>query len=274
MCKGCGCDIHHHHHDHDHDHHHGHHHDHDHHHQHDHGHKHEGRGPLGAVHEDGIDSARSIAIEENILSENDRFAAQNRKAFAQHKALALNLVSSPGSGKTTLLAETLSSKQLKAAVIEGDLQTDLDAARLRSSGVPIALINTGQGCHLDAHMVGHAMEELPLGTGALDGGVVFIENVGNLVCPAAYDLGEAAKVVLLSVTEGEDKPLKYPDMFVASDLMIVTKIDLLPHLRFDVEACIANARKINPKIEVIRLSSTTGEGMQDWFQWIESKKAG
>ncbi len=237
-------------------------------------HDHEGKtGPLGAVHAQGTEPTRAIEIEENILSENDRFAAQNRDIFKKHKILALNLVSSPGSGKTTLLAKTLSDKRLKAAVIEGDQTTDLDAARIRAAGAPVIQINTGQGCHLEANMVGHAMLDLRLPTGELDGGVLFIENVGNLVCPAAYDLGEAAKVVLLSVTEGEDKPLKYPDMFAASGLMVVTKMDLLPHVTFDVDACIAYAKKINPSIEILKLSSATGEGMEDWFAWLK-KKAG
>ena len=240
--------------------------------EHHHDHEHSGKGPLGAVHEAGISETRAIEIEENILSENDRFAMQNREVFARHKILALNLVSSPGSGKTTLLAKTLSGGRFKAAVIEGDQQTELDADRIRATGAPAVQINTGQGCHLDGHMVGHAMLDLRIPTGALDGGVVFIENVGNLVCPAAYDLGEEAKVVLLSVTEGEDKPLKYPDMFAASQLMIVTKIDLLPHLSFDLDRCLAYARRVNPKIEILKLSSTTGEGMEEWLRWIETRQ--
>ncbi len=248
MCQTCGCDL-----------------------SNDHEHSHEKEGPLGAVHAHGTDPARAIEVEENILSENDRFAMQNRDLFARHKILALNLVSSPGSGKTTLLARTLAAKRLKAAVIEGDQSTELDAARIREAGGRALQINTGQGCHLDAHMIGHAMLDLRIPTGELDGHVLFIENVGNLVCPAAYDLGEAAKVVLLSVTEGEDKPLKYPDMFAASSLMIVNKMDLLPHVSFDVERCVSYARKINPKIEVMRLSATTGEGMEAWFKWIEGK---
>lgn len=243
-------------------------------HDHEHAHTHEAetKGPLGAKHAVGVEPTRAIEIEENILSENDRFAMQNREVFAKHGILALNLVSSPGSGKTTLLAQTLASKRLNAAVIEGDQSTELDAERIRATGAPAIQINTGQGCHLDGHMVGHAMLDLRIPAGALDKGVVFIENVGNLVCPAAYDLGEAAKVVLLSVTEGEDKPLKYPDMFAAASLMIVTKIDLLPYVPFDVERCVAYARKVNPKIEVIRLSSTTGEGMDAWLGWIERHK--
>ncbi len=248
MCKTCGCEA-----------------------LHDHEAK---EGPLGAVHAHGIEAARAIEIEEDILSENDRFARQNREIFARHKILALNLVSSPGSGKTTLLAATLRAKRFKAAVIEGDQSTELDAARIRETGAPVIQINTGQGCHLEGRMVGHAMLDLNIPTGEHDGSVVFIENVGNLVCPAAYDLGEAAKVVLLSVTEGDDKPLKYPDMFAASELMIVTKMDLLPHVSFDVERCVAYAKKINPKIQVLKLSSTTGEGMEDWFVWLNAKRAG
>lgn len=229
-------------------------------------------GPLGAVHESGVSPARAIEIEENILSENDRFAMQNREIFARHRILTLNLVSSPGSGKTTLLARTLTDGAMKAAVIDGDQQTDLDAEKIRATGVQAIQINTGMGCHLDGQMVGHAMLDLRIPTGALDDGVLFIENIGNLVCPAAYDLGEACKVVLLSVTEGEDKPLKYPDMFAASKLMIVTKMDLLPHVNFDVERCISYARRVNPKIEVLRVSSTTGEGMAAWLDWIKAQR--
>jgi len=229
-------------------------------------------GPLGAVHAPGVEKSRAIEVEENILSENDRFALQNRELFAKHRVLALNLVSSPGSGKTTLLGKTLTAKRFPAAVIEGDQSTELDAARIRESGAPVIQINTGQGCHLEANMVGHAMLDLRLPTGERDDSVFFIENVGNLVCPAAYDLGEAAKVVLLSTTEGEDKPLKYPDMFAASSLMIVTKMDLLPYVTFDVDRCIAYAKQINPAIEVLKLSSTTGEGMDGWFAWIDKKR--
>jgi hydrogenase nickel incorporation protein HypB len=149
-------------------------------------------------------------------------------------------------------------------VIEGDQQTSFDADRIRATGVPAIQINTGKGCHLDAHMVGHALQQLP----PLDRGLLLIENVGNLVCPAAFDLGEAHKVAILSVTEGEDKPLKYPDMFHAASLMILNKIDLLPHLRFDVEKCIEYARRVNPGIEVILLSAQSGEGMEEWMAWI------
>jgi len=211
-----------------------------------------------------------IEIETNILSKNDRFAAENRKRLEASAVLALNLVSSPGSGKTTLLCETIRrlAGSVPAAVIEGDQQTANDAERIRAAGAPAVQVNTGKGCHLDAHMVGHAMERLPLE----EGGILFIENVGNLVCPAAFDLGEAAKVAILSVTEGEDKPLKYPDMFAAARLMILNKIDLAPHCDFDSVRCAENARRINPAIEVIELSAKTGEGFEAWLGWLDQRR--
>ena len=286
MCTVCGCgEGHVHSHDHDHDHDHDHHHDHDHPHgydrdPHDHGHDHHhehaeggdlhyGKGPAGA-HVPGLSQARMVKIEQDILGYNNRYADQNRAAFAEASILALNLVSSPGSGKTTLLCRTATDlkDRLPVAVIEGDQQTSFDADRIRSTGVPAIQVNTGKGCHLDAHMVGHALESLALP----EQSVLFIENVGNLVCPAGFDLGEAAKVVILSVTEGEDKPLKYPDMFAAARLMILNKVDLLPHLSFDVERCVAFARKVNPGIELIKLSATSGEGLGDWYSWIDVRR--
>jgi len=215
--------------------------------------------------------SRRVTLEQDILAKNNAYAAQNRERFAAQGILALNLVSSPGSGKTTLLCKTIEALQgkLDLAVVEGDQQTSHDAERIRATGAPAVQINTGKGCHLDAHMVGHALEKLPLEKG----NVLMIENVGNLVCPAAFDLGEAGKVVILSVTEGEDKPLKYPDMFRAARLMLVNKCDLLPYLQFDVEKAIAYARRVNPLIEVIRISATTGEGMADWLAWIEKGAA-
>jgi len=214
---------------------------------------------------------RIVEIERDILAKNDGFAARNRARLAERGALALNLVSSPGSGKTTLLAATIRAlgERVPVAVIEGDQQTARDAERIREAGAPAVQINTGKGCHLDAHMVGHALDEVPLEAG----GLVFIENVGNLVCPAAFDLGEAAKVVILSVTEGEDKPLKYPDMFRAATLMVLNKADLLPHIAFDAEACIGFARQVNPEIEVLTLSAQTGEGMAGWLDWIMARRA-
>ncbi len=210
---------------------------------------------------------RLIKLEQDILAKNDAYAAQNRNWLAAHGIFALNLVSSPGSGKTTLLVKTIEALQgrLDIAVIEGDQQTSHDAERIRATGAPAIQINTGKGCHLDARMVGHALEKLPLANNT----VLMIENVGNLVCPAAFDLGEAGKVVILSVTEGEDKPLKYPDMFRAARLMIVNKCDLLPYLQFDVDQAIAYARRVNPQIEVLRVSATSGEGLADWLAWIE-----
>jgi len=291
MCTVCGCgkdDVkiegqkhtHDHHHDHDHSHHHGHHH-HD--HGHDHTHEHvDGEGDLhygkgiGGAHVAGMSQARIVQIEQDILGKNDHLAMHNRERFADLGVLALNLVSSPGSGKTTLLARSAADllKTMSVAVVEGDQQTALDADRIREAGVPAIQINTGKGCHLDAHMVGRAVDSLTdKDIGLKNGGVLFIENVGNLVCPAAFDLGEAAKVVILSVTEGEDKPLKYPDMFKASDLMILNKSDLLPYVPFDVDNCIAYARRINPGIEVVQLSALTGEGLQDWYAWIEKRRA-
>jgi hydrogenase nickel incorporation protein HypB len=217
----------------------------------------------------GVSEARLVRIEADLLSKNDALAQQNRLHFEGHRVLALNLVSSPGSGKTTLLVRTI--EQLKGrlpiAVIEGDQQTSNDAERIRATGVPAVQVNTGKGCHLDASMVADAFDRLH----ALTEGVLFIENVGNLVCPAGFDLGEAHKVVLASVTEGEDKPLKYPNIFAAASLMLVAKCDLLPFLDFDVDLLIANARKVRPDIEVIRVSAKSGEGMDAWTRWIEEQ---
>ncbi len=291
MCTTCGCgegetkiegeDLHHahehahadgttHSHPHDHAHAHGHGDDHDHAHHHP-GQEHHGYRPLGQTHAHdhghAHDHSRTVKLEQDILAKNNAYAAQNRERLAAQGVFALNLVSSPGSGKTTLLVKTIEALKgkLGIAVIEGDQQTSHDAERIRTTGAPAIQINTGKGCHLDAHMVGHALEKLPLA----DNAVLMIENVGNLVCPAAFDLGEAGKVVILSVTEGEDKPLKYPDMFRAARLMLVNKCDLLPYLQFDVDKAIAYAKRVNPLIEVIRVSATTGEGMADWLGWIE-----
>ena len=234
MCTTCGCEEHVH--------------EHEHHHEHDHSH------------------ARRVSVEEDILAKNNRYAADNRRRLTARGIFALNLVSSPGAGKTTLLVKTIEglAGRLPVAVIEGDQQTSLDAERIRAAGAPAVQINTGKGCHLDAHAVGHALEDLAPAKGAL----LMIENVGNLVCPADFDLGEAHKVVILSVTEGEDKPLKYPNMFRAADLMIVHKTDLLPHVSFDVDQCIGYARRANPAIDVLRVSSVSGEGMPRWLAWL------
>ncbi|MDZ4201570.1 MAG: hydrogenase nickel incorporation protein HypB [Gallionella sp.] len=215
--------------------------------------------------------ARIVRVERDILAKNDGLAADNRSLFTARGILALNLVSSPGSGKTTLLVRTLEAfkGQLPLAVIEGDQQTEFDAERIRATGVEAIQINTGKGCHLDALMVEHALQQMTLP----ENGMLFIENVGNLVCPAAFDLGEAAKVVVLSVTEGEDKPLKYPDMFRAAKLMLLNKCDLLPHLSFDVARAEEYARRVNPDIRIIRLSASSGKGMEDWLDWLASQHA-
>ncbi len=235
---------------------------------HDHHHDY-GQGAAHA-HAPGLSQSRMVQIEQDILGKNNEYADTNRRWFVEHGILALNLVSSPGSGKTTLLTRTIEDlkSELALAVIEGDQQTAHDAERIRATGVRALQINTGKGCHLDGHMVGHALESLA----PADDSVLFIENVGNLVCPAAFDLGEAHKVAILSVTEGEDKPLKYPDMFHAADLMILNKVDLLPYLQFDVAQCIDYARRVNPAIDVVQLSATSGEGMASWYRWIRAAR--
>ncbi len=244
----------------------------------------------------GLSAGRAIKLEADVLGENNRIAAQNRQHFADHGVTALNLVSSPGSGKTTLLCATIRAlrarvRALRVGVIVGVQQSSNYADRMRATGAAAFKVNTGKGCHLDAPMVAAAFSRLPLHghhhphDGAHDaahahghahahhhhGGMpslLFIENVGNLVCPAMWDLGEAAKVAILSVTEGEDKPVKYPDMFAAARLMVLNKVDLLPHLDFDVAACIAHAQRVNPGIEVLLLSAKSGQGMDAWLDWL------
>ncbi len=242
------------------------------HHPHDHWHGEDGSINFslgGDAQAPGADESRVIRLEQDILSKNNAYASANRARLMVVNQFALNFVSSPGSGKTSLLVRTIADLQSRfaIAVIEGDQQTSNDAERIRATGVPAIQINTGKGCHLDAHMVGHALDQLPLRSG----GLLFIENVGNLVCPAAFDLGEAHKVVVLSVTEGEDKPLKYPDMFAQADLMLLNKADLLPYLDFDLAACMANARRVNPKIDILVISARSGEGMAAFHQWIEER---
>jgi hydrogenase nickel incorporation protein HypB len=259
MCTTCGCSPTDHHHDHD----HGHHHD------HEHGHTHSHEGEYSHHHHDAEPAKRTkILIEEDILGKNNRLAGFNRALFKEKDIFVLNLVSSPGSGKTTLLERTLHdlSQKLRCAVIEGDQQTDNDAQRIAATGVPVKQINTGSGCHLDAHQVMNGTESFDLDN--LD--CLLIENVGNLVCPAAFDLGEHHKVAVLSVTEGEDKPLKYPQMFHNSTVMLLNKIDLLPHLDFDVEKCKEYARRVNPGIIIFELSAKSGEGMEAWYQWLKA----
>ena len=290
MCSTCGCgqgekrveDLRH---NHAHDHPHAHAHEHDGEHAHWHEHPHTHADGTTHAHAHGHDHAhaddhhhsdepsaiRLVTIERGILAKNDAIAAENRHALQAAKTLSLNLVSSPGSGKTALLVETLKriGGKYPASVIEGDQETTADADRIRATGAPAIQINTGKGCHLDADMVRTAMQRL----GTPESGILFIENVGNLVCPAGFDLGEAHKVVIVSVTEGEDKPLKYSGMFAASSLMVVTKIDLLPHLDFDIDRLIDNARRINPTIGVLKLSAKSGDGMDRWMHWLETARA-
>ncbi len=223
----------------------------------------------GKAHHAHSHEPREIELHRDIMAKNDAYADANRRLFAEKDILALNLVSSPGSGKTSLLVKTIEAMSGPVAVIEGDQQTSNDATRIRATGAPAVQINTGKGCHLDAHMVGHGLEDLDPDPGA----TVFIENVGNLVCPAGFDLGEASKVVVFSITEGEDKPLKYPDMFAAADLALINKIDLLPYLDFDMDLAIENARRVNPKLDILPVSATSGEGMENWLTWIATARA-
>lgn len=257
MCTVCGCnETEEHGHSHDHTHKNGHH------------HHHYGEGEAG-LHIAGMDQKNIVQVEMDILSKNNGYAAENRSFFSKKGILALNLVSSPGSGKTSILETSLTvlKDKISLKVIEGDQQTTQDADRINKTGVQALQVNTGKGCHLDAHMIGHTFDTLNIEEDSL----LFIENVGNLVCPAAFDLGEYCKVVILSVTEGEDKPLKYPDMFAASNLMLLNKVDLLPHLNFDVEKCINFARQVNPKIQILQISATSGEGMDKWYSWLKAQ---
>lgn len=247
---------HHHGHDHTHDHDHGHHH----HHAHDHSHPH--------THDaDG----RVVAVQEQLLAKNDALAAQNRAWLAGREVLMLNLVSSPGSGKTALLERTIRDLKDRVAisVIEGDQATSNDGERIAAAGAPAVQVNTGTGCHLEADMIRRGLDQLR----PRPRSVVMVENVGNLVCPALFDLGERAKVAILSVTEGEDKPLKYPHMFRAARLLLLNKVDLLPHLDFDVAKALRYAREVNPDVEVIEVSARTGSGMEEWYRWLESRLA-
>ncbi len=289
MCESCGCsdgakatlvnlmtgttteiardDDHAHHHRHDHDHHHHGHHDHHHSHGHDHDHGH----PHAHNHSHEHEHDRTVELGQAILQKNNELAERNRTWFAGREILALDFVSSPGAGKTTLLERTI--RDMGAGnnffVIEGDQATSKDGERIRATGAPVVQVNTGTGCHLEADMVARAVKELKPSTGSM----LLIENVGNLVCPAMFDLGENAKVVILSVTEGEDKPLKYPHMFIAAELVIFNKIDLLPHLDFDLALAVSYARDVNPQIEVLSLSARTGEGLEDWYEWLRGKFA-
>ncbi|HUM13285.1 MAG TPA: hydrogenase nickel incorporation protein HypB [Myxococcaceae bacterium] len=270
MCATCGCSgavgaesamlgVHEHGHSHDHDHHHGHEHD------HDHGHEdpHAAAGPDSTV-------ARTVLLEQEILGKNRLLAERNRGWLEGREIFAVNLMSSPGSGKTTLLERTLRDlgKQVVVSVIEGDQETRLDAERIRGAGARVVQINTGTGCHLDAQMLGRALHELEPAVGSL----LFVENVGNLVCPALFDLGESTRVVIASTTEGEDKPLKYPHMFRAADLIVLNKVDLLPHLTFDVERFTAHVRLVNPTAKVLQVSASRGDGLPEWYRWLAARR--
>lgn len=254
MCTTCGCGPEE-----------NHNHDHEQVHDHGHDHSHQQERVHDHHHHDGAVS-KTISVEIDILAKNNRLAAGNRALFEQKGVFVLNLVSSPGSGKTTILERTLRdlNGKISFAVIEGDQQTDNDAVRIAATGAPVKQVNTGAGCHLDAHMVCHAVDNFDMDN--LD--ILMIENVGNLVCPASFDLGENHKVVVLSVTEGEDKPLKYPSMFHNADVMLLNKVDLLPHLDFDAEKCKDFARRVNPGIRIFDVSSKTGQGMDAWYEWL------
>lgn len=254
MCGTCGCGEHHHHHDHDHGHEHGHS------HSHEHSHHHDG--------------GKVITLEQDILQRNNLLAERNRGYFEAKHIFCLNLMSSPGSGKTTLLEETIrrltSEKEqgrTEVFVIEGDQQTSNDADRIAALGVPVFQVNTGTGCHLEADMVNHAVKHLNPSEGA----VLFIENVGNLVCPAMFDLGEAKKVVIVSTTEGDDKPLKYPHIFLEADVCVINKTDLIPYLNTDVETLRNNALKVNSHLRIFEVSATKGTGMDEWCAWLTSE---
>lgn len=240
MCATCGCGTD----DHEHTH--------DHHHEHNHSH-----------------TKTIVDVEKDVLYENNLLAERNRGYFEAKNILALNLVSSPGSGKTSLLEKTLTDlkNELECAVIEGDQQTTNDADRIHATNTKVTQINTGKGCHLDAHMVLHAVQDMKLKNNS----VLFIENVGNLICPAMFDLGERERVVIISVTEGDDKPLKYPDMFHTSSLCIINKVDLLPYVPFNMDKVKENAKKVNPNLEILEVSCTSGEGLQQWYSWLKSK---
>jgi len=248
MCQTCGCSP-----EHDHDHH-----DNGHHHEHHHAPV-AGRGVV-------------LPLEQRVLERNDRLAADNRRWLRARRLVALYLMAEPGAGQTTLLERMIRDvgAELDITVIEGDQATDNDAARVRAAGARALQINTGAGCHLDAAMVAGGVSELQ----PRDGSVLVTENVGNLVCPAMFDLGEHAKVVIASVTDGDDKPQKYPHIFRAADVMLINKIDLLPHVVFDVDRCRARAREVNPRLQCFQVSATRGDGLPEWYEWLRGARAG
>ena len=239
-----------------------------------HAHPHERTGHGGGGHSHAAPGTgrRTVTLEQKVLAKNDALAQRNRAWLRQRGVLAVNLMSSPGAGKTTLLERTVRELggQPVLSVVEGDQETALDASRIRAAGCPVVQVNTGSGCHLDAQMVARALQALDPPAGS----VVVIENVGNLVCPALFDLGEAARVVLASVTEGADKPAKYPHMFRRADLVLVSKTDLLPYLDFDTGQCQAGIRQASAHAEVLPLSATSGAGMPDWYAWLRRRVAG
>lgn len=239
----------------------GHDHRHDHDHPHGHGHDHEFAGPEPA--------GRTVLLEQDVLAKNDRLAADNRAWLAERRILAVNLMSSPGSGKTTLLERTIRTGggDPPVSVVEGDQETLFDAERIQATGCPVVQINTGAGCHLDADMLARGLRTLDPAPGS----VVVVENVGNLVCPALFDLGEHSRVVITSVTEGADKPLKYPHMFRTADLVLLNKVDLLPYVEFDVGRFTADARRLRPDVTVLAVSATRGDGMADWLDWLRRR---
>jgi hydrogenase nickel incorporation protein HypB len=259
MCATCGCSGEGQHQEHEHEHEHGHDHVHGHGHGHAHLHPHEHEPP----------ATRLLRLEQDVLAKNDARAALTRRDLAARDIVALNLTSSPGAGKTTLLEQTILRlrPEIPVAVIEGDQETERDADRIRATGCPAVQVNTGTGCHLDAEMVAGAITRL----GPAAGSLLLVENVGNLVCPALFDLGERAKVVVMSVTEGEDKPLKYPHMFRAASVMVLSKIDLLPHVDLEVERCVEYARRVNPRLQVFPLSAKSGEGLAPWCLWLRAQ---
>jgi hydrogenase nickel incorporation protein HypB len=237
-------------------------------HEHDHGHEHGHEPDHGHQHDNG-QATRTVELEQDIMAKNNQVAAHNRGWLDARGIVALNVMSSPGSGKTTLLTRTITDLQgsdtpRPIAVVEGDQETLLDAERIRATGVPVVQINTGAGCHLDAEMVQRGLTSLDPQRSSL----LFIENVGNLVCPALFDLGETSRVVVMSVTEGEDKPLKYPHMFAAADLVVINKADLLPYVDFEVERCMAHARRLKAGMPYLTVSATAGDGLDMWYAWL------
>ncbi|MHC3820367.1 hydrogenase nickel incorporation protein HypB [Streptomyces sp. CB02488] len=231
-------------------------------HPHGHPHPHAGLRPDGAV--------ETVTIEQRVLAKNDLLAERNRTWMTERGVVAVNMMSSPGAGKTTLLERTITdlAGRRPVAVIEGDQETRLDADRIGRTGCAVVQVNTGAGCHLDAEMMRDALTALSPAEGSL----LMVENVGNLVCPALFDLGERAKAVIISVTEGTDKPLKYPYMFAAADLILINKADLLPYVDFDVEQCTRHARSVNPDVRVLTVSATTGEGLSHWYDWLAAQR--